>query len=66
VLVSTVFQSVPGAQIGASFTYNKADITWNARARPRDGGMLGGASGRDAWHGLNLTTVPFRCSSPTR
>jgi hypothetical protein len=28
VLVSTVFQSVPGASLGASFTYNKNDIIW--------------------------------------
>jgi hypothetical protein len=28
VLVSTVFQSVPGASLNAQFTYNKNDITW--------------------------------------
>jgi hypothetical protein len=35
VLVSTVFQSVPGAQIAANFTYNKNDITWNAASASR-------------------------------
>jgi len=35
VLVSTVFQSVPGSQITANFTYNKADITWNAASAGR-------------------------------
>jgi hypothetical protein len=35
VLVSTVFQSVPGAAIGANFTYNKNDITWNANSAGR-------------------------------
>jgi hypothetical protein len=35
VLVSTVFQMVPGAAIGASFTYNKNDITWNAASAGR-------------------------------
>ena len=28
VLVSTVFQSVPGASLGATFNYNKNDIMW--------------------------------------
>jgi hypothetical protein len=28
VLVSTVFQSVPGASLSATYTYNKNDITW--------------------------------------
>jgi hypothetical protein len=35
VLISTVFQSVPGAQISANFTYNKNDIIWNAESAGR-------------------------------
>src|SRR6185369_16935165 len=35
VLISTVFQSVPGGQITANFTYNKNDITWNAASAGR-------------------------------
>jgi hypothetical protein len=35
VLVSTVFQLVPGAAIGANFVYNKNDITWNAASAGR-------------------------------
>jgi hypothetical protein len=35
VLVSTVFQSVPGASLGATFTYNKNDIIWNPASASR-------------------------------
>ena len=35
VLVSTVFQSVPGSQISATYVYNKNDITWNAASAGR-------------------------------
>jgi hypothetical protein len=50
VLVSTVFQSVPGSQIAASFTYNKDDITWNTDERgPGDGALLVA----DQRHGLS-------------
>lgn len=35
VLVSTVFQMVPGSSLGGSFTYNKNDITWNANSAGR-------------------------------
>ena len=35
ILISTVFQSVPGAPIGANFTYNKNDIIWNAESAGR-------------------------------
>src|SRR6185503_7229472 len=35
VLVSTVFQSVPGSQISATYVYNKNDIIWNAASAGR-------------------------------
>jgi hypothetical protein len=35
VLLSTVFQMVPGSQITANFTYNKNDITWNPESAGR-------------------------------
>jgi hypothetical protein len=35
VLVSAVFQSLPGANIGASLTVNKNDITWNPESASR-------------------------------
>lgn len=35
VLVSTVFQLVPGPSLGANFTYNKNDITWNSNSAAR-------------------------------
>jgi hypothetical protein len=35
VLISTVFQSVPGGAISANFTYNKNDIMWNAESAGR-------------------------------
>jgi hypothetical protein len=35
VLVSGVFQSLPGPAIGANFTYNKADLIWNAASADR-------------------------------
>ena len=61
VLVSTVFQSVPGAQIAANFTYNKNDITWNAGERgPGDGavhGRVGGAGDGLSRHGHEDTTT---------
>jgi hypothetical protein len=34
-LVSTVFQMVPGASLGANFVYNKEDVTWNANSAGR-------------------------------
>jgi hypothetical protein len=35
ILVSTVFQMVPGASLGASYTYNKNDIVWNSNSAGR-------------------------------
>lgn len=35
VLVSTVFQSLPGPSIGANFTYNKEDVRWNPASADR-------------------------------
>jgi carboxypeptidase family protein len=35
VLVSTVFQSLPGPQVAANFTYNKSDLVWNAPSAGR-------------------------------
>ena len=61
VLVSTVFQSVPGAQIGANFTYNKNDISVEPRERgPGDRavhGRVGGGGHRLSRHDPNTTTV---------
>jgi len=50
---------VPGAQISASFTYNKADITWNAESASRATEACSTAAAGTGCLGTarNLTTV---------
>jgi hypothetical protein len=64
ILVSTVFQSLPGPEITATMTYSKNDITWNADsaaratrvcATPTNGvGCLGGSGNNTTTTGVQL------------
>jgi len=64
ILVSTVFQSLPGPEITATMTYSKNDITWNANsasratlpcATPSNGvGCLGGSANNTTTIGIPL------------
>jgi hypothetical protein len=65
VLLSTVFQSLPGPEITATMTFSKNDITWNpnsaarattACATPSNGfGCLGGSANNTTTIGIPLT-----------
>ena len=61
VLLSTVFQSVPGGQIAANFTYNKADIMWNPESAARATEPCAGAAAASGTGCVgtarNMTTV---------
>jgi hypothetical protein len=59
VLVSGVFQMLPGAPIGASLTYNKSDIIWNSASASRATEPCSTAANGTGCLGAtrNLTTV---------
>jgi hypothetical protein len=61
ILVSTVFQSLPGPSIGANFVYNKEDIVWNPesafRATQPCTGTAASAGTGCLGTARNLTTV---------